>query len=115
MMNNDIAQTAKNMRNRTTRLEREGDYWSEDEKEQLKEMFFDGIGITEIAIRLQRTEPAVIQQIEKMDLYGRKSHPIRARKCSLSSKAPACLCDDCQAAPTLCPRCESFSTLREGA
>ena len=70
-----LEEAIKNMRNRGIRLGREGDIWSQDEKDRLEELFYEGVGISEIAIRLQRTEPAVIQQIEKMDLYQRKSYP----------------------------------------
>lgn len=52
-----FTECVKNLRNRNSRLEREGDYWSPEEKERLMEMFYEGIGLSEIAIRLQRTEP----------------------------------------------------------
>lgn len=39
----------KAMRKRTTRLEREGDYWSEEERRQLTSMFEEGYGLTEIS------------------------------------------------------------------
>lgn len=55
----------KSLRNRTVRLEHEGDYWTAEENERLKSMFSDNLGISEIALTLQRTEPAVMQQIEK--------------------------------------------------
>ena len=37
-------------------------------------------------------EPAVMQQIEKMDLYHRKDNPKRRRK----KKQARCLCDRCR-------------------
>ena len=59
-------------------------------------MLLDGfnncVGITEMADHLQRTEPAVMQQIEKMDLYHRKDNPKRRRK----KKQARCLCDRCR-------------------
>ena len=88
---NDFNEALKNMRKRTTKLEHEGDYWSEDEKKSLKQKFDDGMGISEIALFLQRTEPAVIQQIEKMDLYGRKANPVR-RKYAKEISSPCYLC-----------------------
>ena len=60
--------TVKNMRKSAVRLERQGDYWSEEDKENLSKMFFEGVGITEMAVILQRSETAIIQQIEKMNL-----------------------------------------------
>ena len=94
MYDAEYQETVKNMRKRTTRLEREGDYWTDEEKRQLEVLFGQGVGITEIAVRLQRTEPAVIQQIEKGDLYGRKSKPKRNKK----QKSPQCLCERCECA-----------------
>ena len=67
------------MRNREIRLNREGEYWTGEEKEQLRTMFEAGFGITKIAYILCRTEPAVYQQIESMDLYNRKANPQRRR------------------------------------
>ncbi len=115
MINGNDSQTVKNMRNRTTRLEREGDYWTEDEKSQLKDLFEDGAGITEIAIHLQRTEPAVFQQAEKMDLYGRKRNPMRNRKPAAAAKSHSCLCDVCEIDRALCPRQEACMAFQEGA
>ena len=59
----EIYEAVTSMRNRTVRMDREGDYWTEEEKEQLVKLFREGEGITAIAIRLQRTEPAIMQQI----------------------------------------------------
>ena len=61
------------MRNRTVRMDREGDYWTEEEKVQLVKLFREGEVITAIAIRLQRTEPAIMQQIEKMSYLSCKA------------------------------------------
>ena len=58
------------LRSRTIRPVREGAYWEKEEIELLEEMFNSGAGITEIALVLERSEPAVVQQIEKLDLYG---------------------------------------------
>lgn len=101
MMNeNSFAESIRNLRRRGSRMEREGDYWDQDEKKRLEDMFDDGVGISEIAIRLQRTEPAVIQQIEKLDLYRRKDHPKRRR---MASKACSCLCPSCMEERARCP------------
>lgn len=92
----------QNMRNRTIKLEREGDYWTDDEKEQLTSLFNEGNGITDIALCLQRTEPAVMQQVEKLDLYQRKNYPSRNR--SVARHDP-CLCSVCRHDRSSCPRC----------
>lgn len=106
------SETIKSMRNRTTRLEREGDYWTQMEKDQLVRLFHNGIGITEMAIQLQRTEPAVFQQIEKLDLYQRKENPQRRKNPAQPSD---CLCNLCKRPRSMCPLCESYTGRQEDA
>ena len=106
MLEHDCTESVKNMRNRTVRLDREGDYWTAEERESLAQKFHDGVGITAIALELQRTESAVIQQIEAMDLFGRK-------KKTSSPKQPRCLCSSCQLDPALCPHREHCPKLQE--
>lgn len=103
-------ESVKSLRSRSGRLEREGDYWSADEKERLEEMFCAGVGISEITIRLHRTEPAVFQQIEKLDLYQRKVCP-RRRK--LTVRQCGCLCSACEVDPSACPRSRDHAATGE--
>jgi len=91
-------------------MEHEGNYWDEAENKRLIYLFNAGIGIEEIAVLLQRTEPAVIQQIEKLDLYHRKENPIRRRR---TEKAPKCLCSRCQMNRTQCSFCQPPTKHRE--
>lgn len=86
------------LRQRTDRLEHEGDFWTKDEIKMLVNGFNDCVGITEMADHLQRTEPAVMQQIEKMDLYHRKDNPKRRKK----KKQARCLCDRCRIGAAHC-------------
>ena len=74
------------MRQRTAQLEREGMYWTEDEKEHLRQSIWDGLDITEIALNLQRTEMAVLQQAQLMGLYG------KVRNCLPRKQKGKCLC-----------------------
>lgn len=104
MNENDFKEIVRNMRRRTTRLEREGDYWNDEEKERLVRLFDDSVGITEIAVLLQRTERAVSQQIEKLGLYNDEEYPLRRRRLE---KAPECLCGRCRVDPTSCPYCSN--------
>ncbi len=53
------------IRLRTVSLERDGEYWTEEEKRQLQDMFEAGYGISTISYNLQRSEAAMCQQIEK--------------------------------------------------
>lgn len=101
MTEDAFLESIRSMRNHEGRLERAGDYWSDEERERLKEMFDAGIGISEIAIRLQRTEPAVFQQIEKMDLYQRKNRPRRRKG---TDRVCICHCPACEVDECLCPR-----------
>lgn len=111
MHDDDFVEAVKNMRNRTTRLEREGDYWTDDESGKLIYMFRTGVGLTEMALKLQRTEPAVSQQIEKLDLYERKENPRR----KFFPKEPTCLCKNCKLDKRSCPNCKAHSADEEGA
>lgn len=107
----DYTNTVKNMRKSAMRLERQGDYWSEEDKENLSKIFSEGVGITEMAVVLQRSETAIIQQIEKMNLYGRKLYPARQKNCTEPSK---CLCDTCMADLALCPLRSGGRCCQEG-
>jgi len=70
MGESEFTESAKNLRKRTKKLEHEGDYWTQEQRKKLTRMFDVELkGITEIAILLQRAEPVVAQQIEKMNLY----------------------------------------------
>lgn len=97
-------------RNGTIRFDREGEVWRDDEKRKVKIMFEEGYGISEIAIDVGRTEPAVMQQIEKMDLYQRALNPRRHKS---TSKTPVCLCGSCSLHPSACPRCEAHVAAQE--
>ncbi len=90
----------KKMRQRMQRMENQGDYWSTEDHEELSKCFHEGIGISEMALLFQRTEPAIMQQIEKLDLYNRKEAPSRRKS---HPKEPACLCTACTVDPALCP------------
>ena len=64
--------------------------WSEDDKKKVRSLYFDGVGITEIAITMQRSELGIIQQLLRMEIL---TLPENRRK-SRSRKAK-CLCSKC--------------------
>lgn len=97
-------------RNGTIRFDHEGEFWRDDEKRSVVLMFEDGYGISEIAVAVGRSEPAVMQQIEKMDLYQRALNPKRHKS---PHKAPVCLCSACMLDRSVCPRCEARETVQE--
>ena len=92
-------------------LERRGEYWSNEDKEKVDNLFNQGVGITEIAMILQRSESAVMQQIEKQALYDRKLYPTRQRNSPVLSK---CLCEVCVADSALCPLRSGGCCCQEG-
>lgn len=109
MNEKDYSEIVKRMRQRTYRLDREGDYWTQEEKERLAKLFADGVGVTAIAILLQRTEPAIHQQIEKQDLYEREEKPVRRRR---EDKEPECLCRKCPSKDN-CQKCHACQVNKE--
>ena len=48
MNDNNKTEMIRALRNRTTKLQREGDYWDQEEIEKLKDMFNEGVGISDI-------------------------------------------------------------------
>lgn len=68
--------------------ERQTAPWLPEEKTELEEMFFDGVDLSTIAAHFQRTEPAIINQIDAMKLY-QKSRRIRTKK-------SGCKCPECE-------------------
>ena len=99
------------MRQRTVRLDREGDYWTEAEKEKLVQRFREGEGLTAMALEFQRSEPAIIQMVERLDLYNRKSQPQRRKSLP---KPPTCLCENCLVDRACCPNCKHYMAEPEG-
>ena len=79
-------------------MDREGQYWTEEERLCLQQLFDDGTGLTAIALLLQRTEMAVIQQAMSMDLFTPPS-----KKRTYRPRVPHCLCRNCKLDPALCP------------
>lgn len=68
-----------------------GNYWSPEERDELRLLYESGVGISQIALQLQRSEQAVVQQLIAMDLFTPTGNT-RNR----SSKTPQCLCSKCQ-------------------
>ena len=99
MMANNLQQSLRELRSHRKLPEREGEYWSDEEREDLSRKFNEGAGISEIAVALHRSEPAIMQQIEKLDLFDRKENPRRQR----AARQLNCLCGRCENDPALCP------------
>lgn len=77
MMANNLQQSLRELRSHRKLPEREGEYWSDEEREDLSRKFNEGAGISEIAVALHRSEPAIMQQIESsIYLTARRIHGV---------------------------------------
>ena len=103
----EFRQSVLIMRSKGEKLDREGEYWSDEERGFLQALFDSGTGITAIAIILQRTELAVIQQAMQMDLFT----PHTKRK--YRPRQPKCLCCNCKLDPAFCPRNQPLVPVQE--
>lgn len=88
--------------------ERSGEIWSTDEWKELEECYREGEGISEIALKLQRSEMAVMCQLI---LEGIMTSPQTRRP--RKPKQPQCRCRDCELNPDQCK--EICYCLTEGA
>lgn len=85
--------------------QRSGNFWGSEEKTQIANLFYEGTGISEIALLLERTEPAVCHQLNEMKLM---SGQCRSRSYKKKTSPLKCLCTACKL--TSCQNCgkESF-------
>ena len=60
------------MRKNTIAIGDEFEPWTDEESRNLTTYFKEGWDISSMAIFLQRTEPAVMNQIRSLHLYGRR-------------------------------------------
>ena len=79
--------------------ERSREPWSNEERDELIELHRDGIGISDIALRLQRSEQAVVQQLTALDVFT----PVGSTR-KRSTKRPQCLCRKCKLSKSKRPR-----------
>lgn len=81
--------------------ERSGEYWSKKERQALIRDFMGGEGISNMAIKYQRTEPAVVQELKNTDMFENQSR--RRRKNRNHSTDLCCHCPTCTMKD--CPNC----------
>lgn len=98
------------MRTGEIKMEREGTYWTDEERTYAKQRFYEGAPTNEIAIELQRSETAVQQQV--LPLYVRP--PENTRKRQIVIKEDMCLCAACTCDRSLCPLCKVYQQIQEG-
>ena len=81
---------------------RSGDYWPPEEQEKLRHCFLeDGDGLSEMALKFERSEIAIYQQLEKAGLLVQQCKPRNRRP--KSPEEPRCFCPTC--AVTACQNC----------
>ena len=107
--NPELQEQIRQIRQCPEMLERTGDYWTEEEREQLCKLYRAGVGISEIAIKLKRAESAIIMQLTDLG-------EIRRSKRKRSSPKGQCLCENCGRGPEHpdCPRCEKGGCANAG-
>lgn len=78
--------------------ERSGEYWSKADIQLLKQLYYGGIGLSEIALQLGRSEVAVCQQLMKMGLLSAQGKPRirRPKEPRPQCFCPVCLVNDCE-------------------
>lgn len=64
-----MQENIKRMRRNMANLPNSKEYWSKDDMEKLGKMFCDGIGISQIALLMGRTERAIYQKIMESQLF----------------------------------------------
>ena len=87
--------TVKQMRNLYVHLDREGDYWTEEERENLIQMYKDAVDITAIALYLRRSERAVVQQLQSMNAFPPTRTRVTKKKDDRCPGIDGCLCPTC--------------------
>lgn len=110
MNEKEILEATINMRNGEQIMQRDGEYWTEEEREILQHEYKSGTAINVIALMLQRSEGAIYQQVERMGLYTR--NPFSIRKKSMKSNN-TCLCKNCKCDCSICPRYKVYQTVME--
>ena len=64
--------------------------WSEADNSSLKKLFYDGCGITEVAVHLGRSERATYKQIENLGLFKKIYNTSEKAKQSMKCMCPTC-------------------------
>jgi len=83
------------LRNGDLSSERSREYWGEQEDRELEQEFRDGAGISELCLKLQRSENAVIQRLGSMGLLTPPSKKHRHKHTKPKCPCPRCLENKC--------------------
>lgn len=107
----EIKQKTMTMRSGMVRMLRDREYWTTEDIETLKNEYYAGTSINEIAIMLDRSESAVYQKIEQLGLCIRNADSSRRR--NGTAKEGVCLCESCKCDSSACPRCSGQKVVLE--
>lgn len=72
------------------------DFWSDEKRQQLQDMFYDGIGISEMAVFFERSEIAIVNQLNSMKLFQKMRN---TKKAEAKCKCEKCKKLDCDKNP----------------
>ena len=104
---------AKAMRSGKMKMAKEGCVWTIEDDLLLRDMFEDGDDVLDMALMLERKEPAVQQRIDQLELYSKQKRTRTKKK--IPADPPGCLCKDCKVDKTLYPRCIHYPGNKEEA
>lgn len=107
----EIKQKTMTMRSGMVRMLRDREYWTAEDIETLKNEYYAGTSINEIAIMLDRSESAVYQKIEQLGLCIRSA--VSSRRRNGTAKEGVCLCESCKCDSSVCPRCSGQKVVLE--
>ena len=82
----------KALRSGKVQAQHSGDYWSKEDREKLCQLFWENVGISQIAVEMGRTERAVFNQLDKAGLFNPQS---KSRDRQASNSEDQCLCPEC--------------------
>lgn len=100
------------MRKKGEGMENDGHYWKEEEINRLIEGHNDGIGISELAVELSRSESAIIQQMYREGLLVTPETKKRNR--SPKPEPPACeTCEMKEECAKLREKCQKLTVIKE--
>ena len=76
--------------------ERSREYWSEDERKELVQLYVEvGVGISQISLCLQRSESAIVQQLAAMGLLTPPGNERPKTASTAKCRCPKCKTLDC--------------------
>lgn len=88
---------ARAMRNGKMKMAKEGCVWTAEDDMILQGMFDDGEDNLDMALILERKEPAIQQRIDQLGLYHKQKRT-RTKK-EIPVDPPGCLCSVCTLRP----------------